>query len=392
MAAEETTIEKKKWYSNTKAILGLITVVVAAVMGLFQMWNAFKPKDAGKVLNNTLIVLDRSAAMAEPFDGGTKFEAAKNTLIRKSMIRVAAKDNLALRVFGGECFDENSSKLVVKFGQDNKKDVEKEFEKITLADLKGETTLVTAVVDATSDFSPIERFTNVNTNIVVIAGGFDSCPGTSAQDITARLEQSKIKLDIQLIGLRIPRDKTAPFAEIAQTTGGKPFFVNTKEELDLLFENPKAASTFFEAKEFYDLEKDSTAEPLFQQAAAQGVSEAMLYLGIMYADSAGTLRDDKKAAEWLLKSAEAGNAQAMTLLGTLYFYGQGVARDPQQSLNWFTKAAETGDVEAMYHLGGIYDYGRGVEREDDAKAAEWYRKATALGHEGAKERLQELGK
>lgn len=390
MATEETTIEKKKWYSNTKAILGLVSISVAAVMGLFQMWNTFKPKDMAKVLNNTLIVLDKSAAMAEPFDGNTKFEAAKNALLRKSLIKVATKDNLALRLFGGECFEESSSRLAIKFGQDNKKDVEKEIAKIQVADLKGETTLVTAVINATGDFNPPERFSNVSTQIIVIAGGFDSCPGTSAQDIIDRLAQSKIKLDIQLIGLRIPRDKTAPFAEIAQATGGKPFFVNTEEELDLLFEKPKVASTFFEAKEFYDLEEDAKAEPLFLQAAAQGVSAAMLYLGVMYSDSSGALRDDKKAAEWLLKSAEDGNAQAMTLLGTMYFYGQGVARDLQQSLNWFTKAAETGDVEAMYHLGGIYDYGRGVDHEDDAKAAEWYRKAADLGHEAARQRLQEL--
>jgi hypothetical protein len=391
MASEESVIEKKKWYKTTTAVLGLVSVVVAAIMGLNEVWTLFKPDEQAKVNNNTLIVLDRSAAMAEPFDGVTKFEAAKNTLIRKSLIKIATNDNLALRMFGGPCFEESSSRLVIKFGQDNKKDVEKEFSKIKTEHLKGETTLVSAIVDATGDFNPPERFSDVNTNIVVIAGGFDSCPGASAQDIIDRLAQSKIKLDIQLIGLRIPREKTAPFAEIAQATGGTPFFVNTQEELNLLFDEPKLANVFFAAKQHYDLTEDEKAEPLLQQAAAQGVSEAMLYLGKIYSDSSSVLRDDAKAIDWLNKGATAGNAEAMTLLGVMHFYGQGVAADYKQALDWFAKGAEAGDAEAMFNLAGMYDHGRGVDGEDDAKATEWYRKAAALGHGGAKKRLQELG-
>ncbi len=390
---EDTTLEKKKWYQNMRAMLALVSAIVAAIIGLQQFWKVFNPSsnDLVKTLNNTLIVLDKSTAMAEPFDGSNKFEIARNTLLKRSLVKVAQNDNLALRLFGGPCFDSESSKLTVKFGQKNEKKVEKELAKIKDNELKGETTLVSAVIDAIGDFNPPELFQDVNTNIIIITGRFDSCPGAKIADIEERLKDTKIKMSIQIVGMRIPRNQEGSFAEIARVTGGKADFVNTREELELLLDKSNLSNVYFEAKQFYDLQQDEKAEPLFQQAAAQGISEAMLYLGKMYSDSLGVLKDYKKAADWFNKSAQAGNAEAMTLLGVMYYYGHGVTPDAKQAVSWFTKAAEAGDAEGMYYLAAMYEHGRGVEKKDDEKAVEWYRKAADLGHEGARERLKQLG-
>ena len=117
----------------------------------------------------------------------------------------------------------------------------------------------------------------------------------------------------------------------------------------------------------------------------------MFYLGEIYADTLSALRDDKKAVEWYRKGAQAGNAQSMTMLGVMHYLGRGAPLDYAQALSWFRKSAEAGIDEGMYYLGIMYDSGKGVDKEDDQTAIEWYRKAAALGHEGAKERLQELG-
>jgi hypothetical protein len=389
---EDTTLEKKKWYQNMRAMLALVSAIVAAIIGLQQFWKVFIPSsnDLVKTLNNTIIVLDKSAAMAAPFDGSNKFEIARNTLLKRTLVKVAQNDNLALRLFGGPCFENESSKLAVKFGQKNEEKVEKELAKIKDLDLKGETTLVSAVIDAIGDFNPPELFQDVNTNVIIIAGRFDSCPGASIADIEERLKDTKIKMSIQIVGMRIPRNQESSFAEIARVTGGKADFVNTREELELLLDKSDLSNVYFKAKQFYDLQQDEKAEPLFQQAASQNISEAMLYLGKMYSDSLGVLKDYKKAADWLLKAAQAGNAEAMTLLGVMHYYGQGVAPDAKQAVSWFTKAAEAGDNEGMYNLAAMYEHGRGVEKEDDEKAVEWYRKAAERGHEGARKRLEQL--
>ena len=47
--------------------------------------------------------------------------------------------------------------------------------------------------------------------------------------------------------------------------------------------------------------------------------------------------------------------------------------------------AENGDAEAMYQLGLIYD-----RDNENQKALEWYKKASAKGHKEAKEQLEFL--
>ncbi len=250
------------------------------------------------------------------------------------------------------------------------------------------------MIDATSDFHPPEHFAGVNKNIVIIAGRFDSCPGASVQDIRDRIasmpENEKFQLDIQVIGMRVPRKDRQLFNEVAKATDGKAYFVKTREELELLFDQPELSSNYFEAKRLYDETKDAEAEPLFKEVAEAGVSEAMLYLGKMYSDSLGVLKDYKKAIEWLNKGSQAGNAETSTLLGVMYLNGQGVSPDPEKSISLFEKAAKAGDAEAMYNLGLMHDYGRGVDNEDDVTAQDWYKKAANLGHEQAQERLKEI--
>lgn len=62
----------------------------------------------------------------------------------------------------------------------------------------------------------------------------------------------------------------------------------------------------------------------------------------------------------------------------MYANGQGVRQDDAQAAQWFRKAAEQGVAKAQYNLGIAYESGRGV-RQDSALAQEWYGKACDNG-------------
>jgi len=102
------------------------------------------------------------------------------------------------------------------------------------------------------------------------------------------------------------------------------------------------------------------------------------------------------------KKAEAGDADAQFLLGLLYYVGDGVTKDDAKAADWFRKAAAQGhagaqnyvpaeavkglqkaatqgDAEAQFNLGRRYSLGKDVAK-DYAKAFEWFQKAAKQGH------------
>lgn len=60
------------------------------------------------------------------------------------------------------------------------------------------------------------------------------------------------------------------------------------------------------------------------------------------------------------------------------------------ALSLWQPLADRGDARAQNNLGVLYEEGRGVAM-DYEKAADWYRKAAAQGHAGARKNLADLG-
>ena len=229
---EEKAEEKKKWYKKSMAIIGMVAAVIGIVTGVIQIKQSIVSKKE-KIQENTEIVLDRSLVMNEPFDGSTKWSAAVDAVQKSLDLLVADSDNLALRIFGGNCSGEKTE-LVVKFGQYNKSKVSNALRSINIV---GKTTLVSAVLGATGDFNVKNRFGGVNKKIILIAGsGKDPCCPDAIQFINDRLQGwietgEKIKVYFKIIGLGIPADQRVQLAEIAKATGGKVLFAETREEL-----------------------------------------------------------------------------------------------------------------------------------------------------------------
>lgn len=121
---------------------------------------------------------------------------------------------------------------------------------------------------------------------------------------------------------------------------------------------------------------DVRARALLETAAAEGLAEAMVWLGRLHADGRGGPQSWTKAREWYEKGAAIGNATALAELGIIFLNGRGVARDFVKAREWFERAAAGGNAPAMNHLGLIYQNAQGVA-QDYAKAREWFEKGVA---------------
>ena len=159
---------------------------------------------------------------------------------------------------------------------------------------------------------------------------------------------------------------------------------------------PALVSNAQRALQIYnDAEANRTLHPdrrlvLLRQAAELGESRAMNELAESLVESRGV--DDPEALQWFHIAADKGNASAMVHLGVMSLLGTGgVNKDPLEAAGWFGKAANAGSAAGMYDLATMYDDGQGIP-EDPVKAKDLYRRAAALGHPEAKQRLAQMSK
>jgi len=116
----------------------------------------------------------------------------------------------------------------------------------------------------------------------------------------------------------------------------------------------------------------------FYQAAQRGHIAAQAELGRALFQGDGAQQNDKAAFEWFLSAARAGLSRAQCAVAILYEGGAGTARDPAQAVYWFRKSAEQGEVYAMHRLAVHLREGSGVAWSE-AEAMQWFRKAADKG-------------
>ena len=156
---------------------------------------------------------------------------------------------------------------------------------------------------------------------------------------------------------------------------------------------------------------------LFQRAAAKGNPQAHEYLAKLHRQGAGTPYDPERATEHELTAmggatpknrlalaertwnsaslrkvrmaeialrpiADRGSPRVAALYGLAL---DRLAQDPSvfdRSIRYHQRGAKGGDADGQNGLGYAYEYGRGIE-VDAQKAAFWYKKAIAQGHQHA---------
>ncbi|MFQ5642041.1 MAG: VWA domain-containing protein [bacterium] len=393
---EEPKLEERKWYQNAKAVAGLVTVIVGAIVGIISLLGKFDIDIAGLFKSpdatptqHIVIVLDASEAMNSAFDGSTKFEIARQVVSVKMDKNVLDSDNLALRLFGGDCStvaDAKSTWNEVGFSQNNKKKVAEALEEIKPG---GETTLVSALNEAVAELiKESQGSEDVSKKLIVIAGRFDSCPLRSVDDIEERKKEldpeGKIKMDIQFFGMAVPESDREKFKRMSEKTGGRTFFANNQKELELAMTQPDLKNQFDLAKQEYMNQRFEQARPDCEKAAADGLPEAMTLLGnLTYHGKGGLQKDHKKAADYYRQAADLNDHDAMLHLANMTSRGEGVQQDNQAAFALFKKSAELGNVDAMNSLAFVYEKGQGVAKNPQ-QAAFWRNKAASAETVGQK--------
>lgn len=119
---------------------------------------------------------------------------------------------------------------------------------------------------------------------------------------------------------------------------------------------------------------------LFKQAAAFGLSDAMILIAQIYIKGSGVEIDYKEALIWLNKAIKLNNEYAFYLMGHIYANGKGVEKDKNRAFSWYEKAALLNVEEAQYLLAFNY-------RADEDKYWYWMERAADNGHENAKQKM-----
>jgi hypothetical protein len=129
-------------------------------------------------------------------------------------------------------------------------------------------------------------------------------------------------------------------------------------------------------------ETPQDAVALLTPAAADGDTEAALFLGNIYLYGHGVAHDFPAARKWLELAAQDGRAEAMFNLGAMYDKGLGTTRDVGQAIKWFTLAADQRDAPAQLNLALFYLNGDGVPK-DIGIAEQWLKRAAGNGSKRA---------
>jgi TPR repeat protein len=125
----------------------------------------------------------------------------------------------------------------------------------------------------------------------------------------------------------------------------------------------------------------------WQMAAEAGDPPALSRMGLAEAEGQGRPVNLEAARGWLEKAAEAQDPRGLWLLSRFYDTGRGgLTVSVQKSVELCLQAANGGNTDAMQQMGEYYAAGRGFAR-DVVAAAGWYRLAADHGHAGAMAKL-----
>lgn len=97
----------------------------------------------------------------------------------------------------------------------------------------------------------------------------------------------------------------------------------------------------------------NTAITLLERAAGSGLTEAQLYLGVLFSQEA--TKDEGRAVQYLRMAAQSGDSVGLMYLGRCYENGIGVHPCLSTAANLYWQAAAAGNKQARGLLNAIYD-------------------------------------
>lgn len=207
---------ERRWFQGAAALIALIAGAWALTS---KVWDTASSLSADQIaLVNTEVVLDASAAMAEPFGDATKLDAAAKAI--GTYVAPLSNDGLALRRAGGSCSD--AGELLVDFGSGNGEEVvETTAEQVPA----GRSNMVAAVRAAISDFGdPAFHGSSSTRRVLIFMGGEDECAEDAASEIRDDLAGTGIDTVFRVVALKVSPEELegletfkqalAPYAEV----------------------------------------------------------------------------------------------------------------------------------------------------------------------------------
>ena len=98
----------------------------------------------------------------------------------------------------------------------------------------------------------------------------------------------------------------------------------------------------------------SLAFRAFTPLANEGNAEAQTFIGSLYENGLGVIKDEKNALDWYEKAGKAGNAKGQHNAGIFYYTGRGVAVNYPAAYEWFLKATSADYAPSQYMIGLMY--------------------------------------
>lgn len=111
---------------------------------------------------------------------------------------------------------------------------------------------------------------------------------------------------------------------------------------------------------------------LYQEAADQGSSKAMVAIGDIYRTRENP--NEKLALEWYQKAMSQGTGAGYNAMGKVYAHGWGVEFDHEESESYFLKAVAEGWTASMWQLGQLYLHDDWDNKREE-EAHQWHMKA-----------------
>ena len=100
----------------------------------------------------------------------------------------------------------------------------------------------------------------------------------------------------------------------------------------------------------------------------------------------------EEAYEALWPAAQSGNADAEELIGVMYAMGLGRPRDDARAFDWYLRASLKGHPGAQSGIGWYYEVGRGLPAPDPVRAYAWYTLSAMGGDPDAAMSQEEIAK
>ena len=138
------------------------------------------------------------------------------------------------------------------------------------------------------------------------------------------------------------------------------------------------------------LKKDySKALIYWEPLAENGNPNAQYFLGIMFLNGQGVIKNLVEAGRWFNASAQQGDVGAQYFIGEMNLKGMGMAQNYRRAGAWFKKAAEQGYPDAQLQLGEWFADGKGgVTNKKFAYV--WLKLAGANGIQAADEKRKQV--